>query len=89
MSDYKNKRAALDAELQVGNFEEKIAKLETENQNLKQEVAQLNNEMSVVDWYMEIMEAGQNAKKIIDLFQKEKSKFQILDKQQKSTISHL
>ena len=35
----------------------------------------MNNEMSVVDWYLEIMEAGQDAKKIIDLFQKEKSKF--------------
>ena len=38
------------------------------------------NELSVMDWYMEIMEAGQDAKEMIDVFQKEKKLFQSVDK---------
>ena len=40
---------------------------------MKEELKQKTNEVSVVDWYLEIMEAGKNAKAMIDLFMKEKN----------------
>ena len=58
IDDYKNKREVLEAELKIKNYDARIYELETENKRLKQEVNQKLNEMSVVDWYLEIMEAG-------------------------------
>ena len=58
IDDYKNKREALEAELKIKNYHARIYELETENKRLRQEVSQKHNEISVVDWYLEIMEAG-------------------------------
>ena len=56
----------------MNRFNLKINQLECENAKLKVEVAHKDNEVSIVDWYLQIMECGKDSKMLAEIYQNEK-----------------
>ena len=63
--------------------------LECENAQLKVEVAHKDNEVSIVDWYLQIMECGKDSKQMAEIYQKEKKHLLKVQREQKDIIMQL
>ena len=45
-----------------------LPRLKKENETLRQKVGQLENEITIVNWYMQVMESGIDTKTVIHEF---------------------
>ena len=56
---------------------------------MKIELSSKDNELSIVDWYLQIMEHGRDTKQMAEIYQKEKKHLLKLQREQKETITQL
>ena len=89
IDNFRYKKEALDAEVKLNEFNSKINQLECENAKLKAEVANKDNELSIVDWYLEIMECGKDSKTMAEIYQKEKEHNLKVQREQRELITRL
>ena len=52
-----------------------------ENGSMKAKIIQLENELSIVQWYLEIMEGGSDTKQIVLEFAKLKREYKVLEQE--------
>ena len=53
-------------------------KLKEENTDLKHQVTQLTEDFDIVNWYIEVLEAGKDTKKMMECYKKSKNKIKEL-----------
>ena len=57
-----------------------------ENGSMKAKISQLENELSIVQWYLEIMEGGSDTKQIVLEFAKLKREYKVLEQETSKKI---
>ena len=57
-----------------------------ENGSMKAKIIQLENELSIVQWYLEIMEGGSDTKQIVLEFAKLKREYKVLEQETSKKI---
>ena len=68
LADARSQLEARQLEYKIKLRDDRRSELEGENRDLRAMVKQKQNELSALDWYLEITAAGKNAKSMVEMF---------------------